>query len=121
VCKPYISWIDQRHSDFGKSRSLSIRAAKNALEETGFTLPEPIYRLRFDAGAQPLEQAVPGSQGAPPDTQSSRRTTEETSAVRTADLKPTDVKPETHVADKVRDERVETEEQDLLDENRPIE
>ena len=36
-------------------------------------------------------------------------------------MKATDVKPETHVADKVRDERVETEEQDLLDENRPIE
>ena len=43
------AWIDQRHSDFGKARSLAICAVKDALETAGFTLPEPIYRLRVDS------------------------------------------------------------------------
>jgi len=45
----YMGWIDQRDTNFGKARSLAIRAVKNALEQEGFTLPEPIYRLRFDS------------------------------------------------------------------------
>ena len=44
----FFGWVDQDTADFGKSRSLAIRAAKDALETAGFTLPEPIYRLRFD-------------------------------------------------------------------------
>lgn len=48
----FMAWVDQRTSDFGKSRSLAIRAAKAVLEEAGFTLPEPIYRLRIDPRAQ---------------------------------------------------------------------
>ncbi|WP_339527268.1 mechanosensitive ion channel family protein [Pseudomonas sp. EA_35y_Pfl2_R111] len=44
----FFGWIDQRATNFAKARSLAIRAAMRALEEQGFTLPEPIYRLRFD-------------------------------------------------------------------------
>ena len=44
----FYAWIDQRETNFAKARSLAIRAAMRALEEQGFTLPEPIYRLRFD-------------------------------------------------------------------------
>ena len=44
----YRAWIDQTDSDLGKSRSAVIQAVKNTLEESGFSLPEPIYRLRID-------------------------------------------------------------------------
>ncbi len=44
-----MAWVDQQHADFAKARSLAVRAAKLVLEERRFTLPEPIYRLRFDA------------------------------------------------------------------------
>jgi len=44
----YQAWIDQRGTDFGKSRSLSIQAVKNTLETHGFSLPEPIYRVKVD-------------------------------------------------------------------------
>lgn len=51
----FYGWIDQRQTNFAKARSLAIRAAMYALEEQGFTLPEPIYRLRFD---HPINPAV---------------------------------------------------------------
>ena len=44
----FAPWIDQTHTDFLKGKSAAIRAVKIALEEAGFSLPEPIYRLRID-------------------------------------------------------------------------
>ena len=46
----YRAWIDQRNTDFGKSRSLAIQGVKSVLESEGFSLPEPIYRVRVDGG-----------------------------------------------------------------------
>ncbi|WP_417422486.1 mechanosensitive ion channel domain-containing protein [Halomonas sp.] len=40
-------WVDQSTTDFGKARSIAIRETKHALENQGFSLPEPIYRLSF--------------------------------------------------------------------------
>lgn len=115
----FMGWIDQRDADFGKSRSLSIRAAKNALEEKGFTLPEPIYRLRFDNAPQSVDGYFPDrgvTTGQASSAASQKPVTRNTDETDTAD-----VTPETHVSDRVRDERIETGEQDLLDDNRPIE
>ena len=62
-------WINQTETDFVKARSEAIRTVKTALEIAGFALPEPIYRLRFDAGAalptaeQPKHK--PGTKPAP--------------------------------------------------------
>jgi small conductance mechanosensitive channel len=47
----FTGWVDQSQTDFVKVRSVAIAAAKEALEKNGFTLPEPIYRLRFDEKA----------------------------------------------------------------------
>lgn len=52
----YYGWIDQRDTDFGSARSQAIRDVKDALEETGFSLPEPIYRLKID-GPMPASSA----------------------------------------------------------------
>ncbi|PNK61864.1 BON domain-containing protein [Psychrobacter sp. FDAARGOS_221] len=41
-------WVDQTETDFSKARSIGIREVKHALENHGFSLPEPIYRLRFE-------------------------------------------------------------------------
>ena len=41
-------WVDQSETDFAKARSIAIRETKHALENKGFSLPEPIYRLRFN-------------------------------------------------------------------------
>ena len=50
----FLGWVDQRESDWFKARSRAIAAVKVALEEAGFGLPEPIYRLRFDPRTGPL-------------------------------------------------------------------
>ncbi|WP_350561607.1 mechanosensitive ion channel family protein [Psychrobacter sp. CAL346-MNA-CIBAN-0220] len=48
-------WVDQSETDFAKARSIAIRETKHALENEGFSLPEPIYRLRFN---HKLEKAL---------------------------------------------------------------
>ncbi|WP_442966539.1 mechanosensitive ion channel domain-containing protein [Psychrobacter sp. I-STPA10] len=48
-------WVDQSKTDFNKARSIAIREAKHALENQGFSLPEPIYRLRFNGD---IEEAI---------------------------------------------------------------
>lgn len=39
-------WVDQRGHDYLKVRSEGIRAVKEAFDDAGFDMPEPIYRLR---------------------------------------------------------------------------
>lgn len=41
-------WVDQTHTDITKARSIAIREAKHALENNGFILPEPTYRMHLD-------------------------------------------------------------------------
>ena len=53
-------WVDQSETDFAKARSIAIRETKHALEDEGFSLPEPIYRLRFN---NELEKALEHLQG----------------------------------------------------------
>ncbi|TXD96715.1 mechanosensitive ion channel [Psychrobacter frigidicola] len=48
-------WVNQSATDFSKARSIAIRETKHALENEGFSLPEPIYRLRFN---HKLEKAI---------------------------------------------------------------
>ena len=48
-------WVNQLEADFSKARSIAIRETKHALENAGFSLPEPIYRLRFN---DKLEKAL---------------------------------------------------------------
>lgn len=44
------AWIDQRISDHLKVRSEAIRQVKQAFDDAGITMPEPIYRVRFQEG-----------------------------------------------------------------------
>lgn len=50
VLLTFTAWVDQTRTDFMKARGEAVRAAKVALETAGFGLPEPIYRVRLDAG-----------------------------------------------------------------------
>ena len=123
----FMAWIDQRDADFGKARSLSIRAAKNALETTGVTLPEPIDRLRFDSG-----QAISITSGKSTDESelggpttplvSSESSPEQPKPrMNTSADADQDVSPENHMTEQVEAERVLAGEEDLLDDSRPVE
>jgi small-conductance mechanosensitive channel len=49
VVLSFTGWVDQTRTDFLKARGAAVQAAKVALENNGFGLPKPIYRLRLDA------------------------------------------------------------------------
>lgn len=108
----FVGWIDQTETDWFKARSAAIRAVKITLEEQGFGLPEPIYRLRFDSGS-PLEIAR-GDHAAP--------AAETKAKVRPLpSLDHEDVSPEDDIEEKVKEERESSQEEDMLDQNKPIE
>ncbi|MEH6790062.1 mechanosensitive ion channel domain-containing protein [Parasphingorhabdus sp.] len=105
-------WVDQRNSDFLKARGAAIRVTKNALEECGFALPEPIYRLRFDNAAPQLAEARPVQKAGG-------------STPLQKEMKPSpnmlDVSPEDHVERLVNSERSDDGSADLLDDRQPVE
>ncbi len=107
----FFGWVDQTHTDFLKGRSLAIKAAKTALEDAGFALPEPIYRLRFDDAA-PLPLKNMGETLAVHQAKPDRQPAEEGIA---------DTAPDTHVANLVQEERAGGDKEDLLDSAKPIE
>jgi small-conductance mechanosensitive channel len=116
----FFAWIDQREADYLKSRSLAIGAAKDRLESCGFTLPEPIYRVRFDrAGALSLP-ATGDEEGAAREDDAKPAQGRAAAQDKSSALDP-DTKPETHLIEQAARERSDAPERDLLDPKRPIE
>ena len=111
----FLGWIDQRQTDFLKARSQAIPAVKQALEEAGFAIPEPIYRLRFDQPGQPplpqqgQQAAAPARKARPPRSEALAGLEDESSPIKTVERL-------------VNDERAERGNTgDLLDSSRPVE
>jgi len=120
----FLAWINQENTDWYKAKSRAIPAVKDALEQAGFAIPEPIYRLRLDPRSAPLPTIEPSHQAptpapapkqAPPPKPEPRPAAE---PVSEADVKPVD-----EIARKVEEERADTSggEHDLLDSGRPVE
>lgn len=105
------AWIDQETADFLKSKSAAIRVVKADLEANGFTLPEPIYRIRIDQmpelGSLPARPATPAPTPAP--------------AKKPAEQLPVDVAPDRSIEEKVAEDRRDAGETDLLSEAAPTE
>lgn len=107
----FMAWIDQTDTDFLKARSAAIRAAKIAVETAGFTLPEPIYRLRFDQSP-----ALETADAAPP-----RKARGSGRRQATAPDPALSVRPDAHIDRTIEAERRATREEDLLSPTRPVE
>lgn len=118
----FYAWIDQRETNFAKARSLAIRAAMHALEEQGFTLPEPIYRLRFDPE---LNTALFGALDGKHSSVSTLASREDKSAPRATLVERgegvLDVSPDQNLQQKVDAEIRSEQGNDLLNENVPHE
>lgn len=113
----FLGWIDQREADWYKARSSAILAVKAALEDGGFALPEPIYRLRFDARTQPLPLATTREPAASPAAATPPKKAASSNA-------PADVSPQEEITEMVEAERrlaKGASEKDLLDTSRPVE
>lgn len=51
------AWINQSEHDFLKSKSESIRLVKEAFDEAGIEMPEPIYRVHLREGTIPAPES----------------------------------------------------------------
>lgn len=80
----FLGWVDQNHTDFSKARSLAISEVKCVLEQGGFSLPEPIYRVRLDA-TNTLNSMFENNQNTPKSTPNTRTNTQENIAVDVID------------------------------------
>lgn len=85
-------WVNQTETDFAKARSIAIRETKHALENAGFSLPEPIYRLRFN---EALEKAF------------EQRYLDNANIQRIADMAITPIKPEKNDSINNEDSRID--------------
>lgn len=99
------AWIDQRESDFHKSRSESQRVVKEAFDEAGIVMPEPIYNVNLRRGKRP-SPSRPESDAKP-----TKPTPDEAA----------DTKVDHTVEDQIREESRNQPETDLLDESAPVE
>jgi len=107
----FYGWVDQTRTDFLKGRSLAIQAAKAALESSGFALPEPIYRLRFDEGAPLPVHRLPSEADRPAQKPIRANTTVPVAS---------DTAPDDHVETLVQKERASGTTKDLLSDRRPV-
>lgn len=67
----FFGWVDQRESDFTKTKSEAIRLVKDAFDEAEIEMPEPIYRVhlhQLDPVPPPSRRAPQDSTGVPLDT-----------------------------------------------------
>lgn len=116
VVLSFTGWINQRDTDFGRARSLAIRAVTTVLDDQGFSMPEPIYRLRFDSRQDLPEELKSGVSA------QSRSGPDRSARPAGPDAKELlDVKPDTVIEALVNEERALKNESDLLDETRPVE
>ncbi|RJY10354.1 BON domain-containing protein [Aurantiacibacter aquimixticola] len=122
VVLQFLGWIDQGETNWFKAKTHAIALAKEALEDAGFALPEPIYRLRFDqrTASLPFENVgeVKGERdGAPTPTPAPSPKKPKRTAVEA------DVSTDDEIARMVEKERASDGEQekDLLDSGRPVE
>ena len=107
----FYGWVDQTKTDFLKGRSLAIYATKSALEGSGFALPEPIYRVRFDETAPFPTPAQQPAAARPP------KAPKDAGSPGIAH----DTAPDTHVETLVSEERATGSKGDLLTDKRPVE
>ena len=118
VVLSFVGWIDQTRTDFQKARSEAMRLVKLALESSGFSLPEPIYRLRFD-DAPALENLLADRKQA--DREHRKIASKEAVMPETVEEVPNDTEADRDLEKQVDQERRAAQSEDLLDEDAPKE
>lgn len=106
----YSGWINQIETDFARARSEAMRLTKLALENNGFSLPEPIYRLRFEENIGALVTPSPDS-----------KVTKQSPPGRKETVQPINTAADDTVRKMVEEDRSESRQSDLLSADAPTE
>lgn len=114
----FYGWLDQRETDFQKARSAAINVVKTVLENQGFTLPEPIYRVKLE-GLNMIAGGEAGDRTVVEPSRPAKPVRTRPSPVKAAE--PVDVSPDEDVMRQVAEDRAKTGQEDLLSDKRPIE
>ncbi len=119
----FLAWVDQNEADWLKSRTIAITSVKDALDEAGFAMPEPIYRLRFDPRTGSLPIGRPGDVAQTPSKPVQEPAKTPTDRGASSPATHHDVKPENEIQEMVETERRNDPEQakDLLNPDCPVE
>ena len=118
-----LAWVDQRESDFFKTRGVAIREVKQAFDAAGIVMPEPIYRVKVGS---PLANAFADASDAQGGA-SEERTAERPAAARrpspagTAPTDASDTSPDRSIAVTLEREIDDPDSENLLDGSRPRE
>lgn len=105
-------WVDQRQTDFARTRSEAIRLTKQAFETVAIDMPEPTYNLRL-ARTAPKQPAKTARPVAPSPSAAAELPIEPRLAI--------DVSRDTHLDRQIAQDRMRAGEPDLLDLKAPKE
>jgi len=116
-------WIDQRESDYAKTRSEAQRMVKEAFDAAGIVMPEPIYtvnlRQRQAKGGAGVE-ALAGADQPGPDEVSGNAPQDRTSTVASGTTVG-DTRPDEALEEQMRAGETDFRTADLLDDSAPRE
>eukprot|EP00903_Cladosiphon_okamuranus_P004167 g4165.t1 len=100
----FFGWLDQRESDFLKTKSETIRLVKMAYDAAGIEMPEPIYRVYLKGGLPSPEvpAATPEKPRRKPDTEE-------------FDVELSDTSPDRTIDDQIEAEKEERKDENLLE------
>jgi small-conductance mechanosensitive channel len=117
------AWVDQRSTNFGKARSQAIWVAIQALEDGGFTLPQPAYNLHVQSlpGPEGVASSVENAASEEAVRVSSPGDTAADDKAQAVEESALDVEPDLHLMQKVEEEVREQDATDLLDARTPRE
>ena len=121
VIVAFYGWVDQREADFLKVNSQAIRLVKEAFDQAGVLMPEPITNVRVQQvpkGQRLVEE--PGETGERVD-ETAPKTKVRSNTVSSAvaeDAKSIDVSLDSHLDAQIEEEQALSSEEDLLEEER---
>jgi small-conductance mechanosensitive channel len=112
VILKFYAWVDQRQSDFMKSKSEAIRMVKVAYDEAGIEMPEPIYRVLVPNGDLPLagEKRERGGASHPESKEDSRQK----SSPADGDVSAQDVSADHTIDEQIAEEQEKSGDENLL-------
>jgi small-conductance mechanosensitive channel len=96
----FFAWLDQTKHDFLKVRSRSIRLVKEAFDEAGIDMPEPIYRVHLKR----------------PETKEQKKKSDTAPVATAADIPEEDLSADHTIDKQMREEQRQSKEENLLPE-----